>query len=246
MTDPTTPATTSRLGRTSTWLGRLAVLLALLGPAIAHFELVAPLTGFYTFAAGLICAVLGLAIGVLALLLGPGPTRAASGAGLIPSVAILLLVFVAAGAGENPPRINDITTDLANPPGFVTAATLPENQGRDMAYPGETFAEQQRAGYPDLGPLTLAVPPDEAFKQVAAAARSVPTWNITREDAGARALEGYDTSRVFRFKDDFVIEVRATDNGQSVVHMRSKSRDGRGDLGINAARIRAFLGRLQN
>lgn len=246
MAEGAQPARTSRLGRTSTWLGRLAVLLVILGPALAHFAIVAPMTGFNTFAAGFVAAVLGLALGLLALLLGPGPTRAASGAGLIPSVLVLLLAFVATGGGENPPRINDVTTDTENPPRFVTAPTLPENAGRDLTYPGDAFAEQQRAGYPDIGPLTLAKPPDEAFKQVAAAARSVPTWNITREDADARALEGYDTSEVFRFKDDFVIEVRATENGQSVVHMRSRSRDGYGDFGVNAARIRAFLGRLEN
>lgn len=239
-------ANTSRLGRLSTWLGRIAVLFVLLGPALAHFELVAPMTGFITFGLGLLFAVVGLAIGLLGLLLGPGPTRATTAAGIIPSIIVILLVFVASGAGENPPRINDITTDPDNPPRFVNAETLPENEGRDLGYPGEEFAAQQRAGYPDLAPLTLAMPPDEAFKQVAAAARSIDTWSITREDAEAHALEGYDTSRLFRFKDDFVIEVRPADNGQSVVHMRSKSRDGKGDIGANAARIRQFLSRLQN
>ncbi len=47
----------------------------------------------------------------------------------------------------------------------------------------------------------------------------------------------------FRFKDDFVIEVRDK-NGQSVVEIRSKSRDGQGDVGTNARRIRLFLAQL--
>lgn len=237
--------TTSRLGRISTWLGRFAVACAALGPALAYLEAVAPLTGFGIFAFALLCALLCLAIGLLALALGPAPTRATTGAGIIPAVIVILMVFVAAGAGTDAPRINDITTDPDDPPAFVHAQALPENAGRDLGYPGAAFAEQQRAGYPDLAGKPLAVPPDEAFKQAAATARTMDGWRITREDAEARALEGYDTSRLFRFKDDFVIVVRPV-NDQSVVHMRSKSRDGRGDMGANAARIRAYLARLGN
>ncbi|MDX2168512.1 MAG: DUF1499 domain-containing protein [Deltaproteobacteria bacterium] len=237
------PANTSRLGRISTWSGRLGIVAAVLGPALAHFEIVKPLAGFGVFAFGLLLAVLCLAIGLLALLLGPSATRPASAAGLIPAVLLILAVFVAAGAGENYPRINDITTDTMRPPIFIHAVTLPENAGRNMDYPGGDFPTQQQSGYPDLAPVTLAAPPDEAFKQVAATARSMDGWHITREDPTARVVEGYDTSRLFRFKDDFIIEVRPLD-GKSQVQMRSKSRDGKGDMGVNANRIRVFLARL--
>ncbi|MBX3024851.1 DUF1499 domain-containing protein [bacterium] len=240
------PATTSRLGRVSAWLGRVCLLLALLGPALAHFDLVAPLYGFGTFGLGLLVGIVSLALGAVALLLGPAGTRSATAAGLAIPVIVIGLVLLLSGARRNIPRINDIATDTDAPPQFVHAGTLPENAGRDMSYPGLAFAEQQKAGYPDLGPLPLAMPPDEAFKQVAAAARSMPSWVITREDPEAHALEGYDTTRLFHFRDDFVIEVRATPNGQSLVQMRSKSRDGKGDVGANAARIRAFFTRLES
>ena len=45
-------------------------------------------------------------------------------------------------------------------------------------------------------------------------------------------------------QDDFVVEVRPQDGG-SVVQMRSKSRDGKGDVGANAARIKAFFEKLR-
>jgi len=45
-------------------------------------------------------------------------------------------------------------------------------------------------------------------------------------------------------KKDFVIEVRDA-NGQSLVEMRSKSRNGKGDVGVNARRIRDFLTRVK-
>lgn len=240
------PATTSRLGRASAWLGRLCLLTVFLGPALAHFWIASPLAGFGLFLLGVLFGVLSVVVGLLALLIGPAGSRGATLAGMVVAFLVIVAVLIASGAGRNAPRINDITTDTAAPPQFVHAGTLPENAGRDMAYPGASFAEQQKGGYEDLGPLTLAMPPDEAFKQVAAAARSMPNWAITREDAAARALEGYDTSWLFHFKDDFVIEVRPAANGQSAVQMRSKSRDGKGDVGANAARIRAFFQRLKS
>lgn len=240
------PATHSALGRVSAWLGRLCIVAAILGPVLAHLELVAPLTGFAIFGVGLLLALVSLLVGLIGLVVGPAGTRGTTGGAILLPLLLIVATFVAAGAGMDDPRINDITTDPTTPPRFVTAPTLAENAGRDMAYPGAEFAQQQAAGYPDLAPLTLAMPPDEAFKQVAAAARSMPNWVITREDPAAHALEGHDTSGIFKFKDDFVIEVRPGANGQSIVQMRSKSRDGRGDMGVNAARIRAFFQRLQS
>lgn len=233
----------SRLGRVSTWLGRLSIVAVLLGPLVAHFELVRPIAGFAVFGVGVLLAVLSLLLGIVALAIGPAGTRGSTALGSIPAVLVVAVVFVASGGG-NVPRINDITTDTADPPVFVHALTLPENVGRDMAYPGEAFASQQRDGYGEIEAVTLASPPDEAFRRVAASARSIDGWVITREDPAARALEGYEVSKLFRFKDDFVIVVRDS-NGHSVVHMRSKSRDGQGDMGVNAKRIRTFLARVK-
>ncbi len=237
---------TSSLGRFTGWLGRLSILAAILGPVLAHFEVLAPFAGFVLFGIGLLLGVLGLVLGVIALLVGSGPTRGATFAGMLPPLVLIVAVYVANGAGTSVPRINDITTDTVNPPQFVNAGSLPENAGRDMTYPGESFAQQQGEGYSDLAPVQLATPPDEAFKQVAAAARSMEGWSITREDAAAHTLEGYETTKLFRFKDDFVIQVRPGDNGTSVVQMRSKSRDGKSDMGANAARIQAFFSRLRS
>ena len=49
---------------------------------------------------------------------------------------------------------------------------------------------------------------------------------------------------IFGFEDDVAIRVRDV-GGKSVIDMRSKSRDGRGDLGANAARIRAYVSALE-
>ena len=68
---------------------------------------------------------------------------------------------------------------------------------------------------------------------------------ITRDDTSQLTLEGVATSQLFKFRDDFVVRVRA-DGDASVVDMRSKSRDGIGDRGVNAARIRTFFAALKS
>ena len=65
-------------------------------------------------------------------------------------------------------------------------------------------------------------------------------WKITYEDPKTRTIEGVATTRLFHFQDDFVIQVRPASGG-SEVEMRSKSRDGKGDVGANYKRITAFF-----
>ena len=52
------------------------------------------------------------------------------------------------------------------------------------------------------------------------------------------------TSKVFRFKDDFVIQVRPADGGDSLVEMRSRSRQQQADLGSNYESHRELFQRL--
>lgn len=150
----------------------------------------------------------------------------------------LLLLWASACA----PMINDVTTTPDDPPSFRRATLLPENRGREMTYPNANITRQRKA-YPDLKPLGRNDPPESAYDAVLAAARRMPRWNIIGADAAARVIEAVATTGLMRFKDDVVIEVRPNGTG-SAVHMRSKSRAGKGDLGANAGRIRAFFEEL--
>lgn len=230
----------SRLARLTARLGVFAAVLFVVGPLLAHFEIVRPLAGFIAFALG---GILGLVAVILGLIALRGADRPLVYRGLIPALAVVALFVGAASRGRGVPRINDITTDTANPPQFVKAQFEPANLGRDMAYPGESFAAQQREGYPNLAPLRVTLAPDAAYAKVKSAVEAMPSWRITRDDPAAHTIEGVDSSWLFRFQDDFVIEVRPADGG-SAVHMRSKSRDGKGDLGANAGRIQGFFAAL--
>ena len=182
------PATTSRLGRVSTWLGRLCLVTVFLGPALAHFFIAAPIAGFGVFLLGVLFGVLAVIVGLLALIVGPAGSRGATLAGIVVALLVVVAVLVMSGARSDIPRINDITTDTENPPQFVHAGTLPENAGRDMAYPGATFAEQQKAGYADLGPVT---PGDAAGRGLQAGRRGraqhADVGDHARGCVGARA-----------------------------------------------------------
>lgn len=227
------------MGSSATRLGVAAVTLFVVGPALANLELVRPLVGFGTFILGGLMGLIATIVGLMAVLRGRG-----GAVGFLLGTGLTSVFLALASQGRGIPRINDITTDTERPPQFAHALSLPANQGRNMAYPGEEFARQQREGYPDLAGFKLDIPPESAFQKVESAARGLANTEITRVDVAKRELEGVTTSSMFRFRDDFVVEVRP-ENGGSVVHMRSKSRDGKGDMGANAARIRALFAKLR-
>jgi uncharacterized protein (DUF1499 family) len=144
------------------------------------------------------------------------------------------------------PAIHDITTDTDNPPGFVDVVPLRQAAGavNPPEYLGEAVAVQQRKAYPDIAPLDLTGAPAESFMRAAATARAMG-WEIVAEKPAEGRIEATAVTPWFGFKDDIVIRVAAIASG-SRIDVRSKSRVGRGDVGANAARIRAYLAKLRS
>lgn len=225
----------------------VAIAAIAAGMVSAHFGITTPFFGFQLLLIGFVVAVLGLICGLIALPMTyfsakrrPALSRAVAGT-LISLVIIAPILFIVSKTHRYP-LINDITTDTQSPPAFVKASELPANLGRDMKYNPEFAAIQNAAeAYKDLAPLHMAGQPDEVYKRVEILAGEVPNWQITGNDPQTRTLEGIATSRLFKFKDDFIVQVRPAPNGGSVVEMRSKSRDGKGDLGANYHRIMSFF-----
>lgn len=148
------------------------------------------------------------------------------------------------------PMINDITTTYPNPPEFVELKKIEKSRNYDY---NNSFYEIQVKAY-NLQPLNMNLTPDETFKKVEKVAQQMG-WHVVSVDPIARRLEAIDTTLLLRFKDDIVIEVRpaissTTDpsatSPSSAVHMRSKSRVGKGDLGKNAKRILSFFEALNS
>jgi uncharacterized protein (DUF1499 family) len=232
----------SRVASLSAWLGIAAVALAVAGPVSVWSGLAEPLRGFRTFGFGLLAGLLALLVGLVALWLTRpasgrgGRSRARIGVGL--GGALLLAVILPNLAAFQLPPINDITTSPGDPPLYVEIAGLEPNRGRDMGPAGPEFEAAQRAAYPDLAPIRLDADPTQAFTAARRAAVELG-WEIIAEDPATGRLEATDTSQLFQFVDDVAVRIRPADGGV-VIDVRSKSRDGRGDLGANADRIRAF------
>jgi len=142
------------------------------------------------------------------------------------------------------PSIHDITTDWDNPPQF--RAILPLRQAEEanpVAYEGAKITDQQRRAYPDIAPLTLDWAPTDALTRALKTAEQLG-WTVVATDLEAGRIEASQRSRWFGFTDDVVIRVAPAGNG-SRVDIRSVSRMGRGDFGVNAMRVRTYLAALR-
>jgi uncharacterized protein (DUF1499 family) len=137
------------------------------------------------------------------------------------------------------PRIHDITTDTDRPPAFVAIVPLRAGFPNPAAYDGPEVAALQKQGYPDLAPLMIAKPPAAVFPAAleAVQALGMEVVNATEKDG---RIEASARSLFFGFVDDMVIRLQA-DGAGTRVDVRSKSRDGRSDFGMNAARVRKVL-----
>jgi uncharacterized protein (DUF1499 family) len=242
---PTEPTALQRaLALTATIVARMALLAVLFGPIGIHAGWVAPLAGFTAFAAGLLLGLLAALLGVAGFLVARGESAAAARAraltALLTGAALGVVLIVSAWPGRGLPRINDITTTPDDPPMFQVAARDSANAARDMSYPA-AFAAQQRAAYPDLLPIPIEQPLADAFVRAQGAASALG-WEVMLSSPSEGLLEAQHVSRVFLFVDDIAVRVRPApgDPSHSLVDVRSKSRVGRGDVGANAKRIRAF------
>jgi uncharacterized protein (DUF1499 family) len=227
----------------------LAVLLVGIGVVGAHMGLIPPMTGFLAFLLSFAIAILALLFGLIGLARTSAPQRRPGRPKAVAGIVLGLLVAVPVGLtmwrwmSMPYPEINDITTDYDNPPEFVKP---PDLSADSMKYDRANFEPVQSKEYPKLDPLRLDERPDDAFAKVSAAAHTMPGWQIVDDDRTTRTIEGVETSYLFRFRDDFVIQVRpGPDANSSLVEMRSRSRDGTGDFGVNYNRIRAFFAMLK-
>jgi uncharacterized protein (DUF1499 family) len=228
-------------------LSLVAGAMTLIGVLGAFLGILSPFVGFRIFAAG---ALLGGLLSVIASLVGLVLSRGGrnpvarqrSLLGLSIGLGLLVVILGSAATGRRAPRINDITTDLVNPPAFAPAVVVEEYQGRNMKYPAE-FVEIVRESYPDLKPLHVATSPETTYERALEVAQSLG-WEIVAENPAHGQFDARQTTRIFHFVDDITVRV-TPDSGGSRVDARSKSRDGQGDFGVNAARIERFFEALR-
>jgi uncharacterized protein (DUF1499 family) len=141
------------------------------------------------------------------------------------------------------PPIHDITTDISNPPAFVSVLPLRKDAYNKPEYGGPDVAAQQTKAYPDIKTLTLNMPSDKAFSKALAVVENMG-WDIVAAEQKEGRIEATATTFWMGYKDDIVIRIKAHDK-MSNVDIRSEARVGKSDFGKNAKRIRIFLSEMQ-
>ena len=231
--------------RTSRWSRSLAITglaVAAAGLLLARYDLVPKLNGFMAMLGGGALAIVAAILGIVGLVLNlrrRTPSRNAALAGLALSLPFAVFLMTRPMSANGAPALHDITTDLANPPAFTTLPLRADN------LTGVETIENWRAiharAYPDLKPVRIARPVAVTF----AAAQKLAAeqgWRIAAADQASGTIEATASVSFIRFNDDVAIRIVPLDGGAaSLVDVRSVSRVGVGDLGVNARRIRAFL-----
>ena len=151
------------------------------------------------------------------------------------------------------PAIHDVSTDLADPPQFrmlaLRADNLDDVPGADDAEmkglnPQQRWESLHRNAYGDVRTVRISEPVIDVVAKAERLAKA-RDWDVAIADPIEGRVEATATTALFRFKDDVVLRVRPSEDGKgSVVDMRSVSRVGVSDLGVNAKRVRAFLADL--
>jgi len=160
------------------------------------------------------------------------------------SLVLIVVPLQQRSVGARTPPIHDVTTDTDNPPVFVAIAQRRADAPNPITYGGPEVARLQNDAYPDIRPVILNLPRDQAYRRAYELADQ-SGWRIIDADEVEGRIEA--TARTFWFglREDVV--VRLTPLGErTVVDVRSSSRAGESDRGSNARRVRAYLQALSS
>jgi len=239
---------------------RAAVLLGIGAVAAALVAAVGSGMGMWGFRAGFAAlrylfyaAAAGAVLGLVGLIMARRRPKLmlANLAALVVALGFVLYLGNLYRIATSVPAIHDVTTNLDDLPQFSRLTVRPDNlekvpdEGKaelKAMPPEERWKAVHRTHYGDIRTVRLATPPAQTIRRAAALARE-RGWQVALVDGNS--VEATATSTFFRFKDDVVVRVRPAPDGGSLVDMRSISRVGGSDVGMNARRIRKFLADLQ-
>ncbi|MCW3058450.1 MAG: DUF1499 domain-containing protein [Capsulimonas sp.] len=96
----------------------------------------------------------------------------------------------------------------------------------------------ESADYPELRSRVYYAEPGTALAAAQQAMRSLPHWRVIHIDDENDTIDAEVETTIGKFLDDVTLYVQPQGIGQIRVVIRSRSRQGRGDLGQNAQHIR--------
>ena len=243
MNDAQQPVSGTQPCKWAVWIAAAGIVVTLIG--ILGATPLGPFTAMLSLTLGSLLLVIGAVVAAIGLVRSRGTAGQASfpltaGALTVGVAAIInAVVFISSGGG---PPIHDISTDTVSPPQFVAVVGLRGPNDNPPKYAGNESAQLQLEAYPDIQTIVLLNPRGFVFEQALTVAEDMG-WEIVASNADEGRIEATATTPWVGFKDDVVVRIQA--KGPEIrVDLRSKSRLGRGDMGVNAKRVRAFRDRL--
>jgi uncharacterized protein (DUF1499 family) len=238
--------------RKAVWSQRLALLFLILFAITFGLHRIGELptpVAMKLFGAAIAGAAIAAGMGLVAL---AGIWREGyTGAGRAAAGVLVGAVMLAAPLWSLPdllalPRIHEVTTDPQSPPAFQKLAAQRKEVGANAAAYQSDVSLQAKA-YPDIKPLPVNRPTEDAYSAVREAVKNL-NWSIVAENPPANGrtgtIEATDRSSIFGFTDD--VAIRVSGQGRSArVDVRSSARHGDHDLGRNAERVRTLFSEVK-
>lgn len=151
-------------------------------------------------------------------------------------VAVLVLVVAVLAAGQAGLFAGKTPTDLGVVNGRLKPPSRTENSVSSQA---GLYPDHPMKAYAEIAPITFTGEGRAAIDRIRGIVESTPGARVIR--AEPTYLYAQFQTRWLNFVDDAEF---FADEGAKVVHVRSASRIGRGDLGVNRARIEAIRKRF--
>ena len=170
------------------------------------------------------------------------PDLRAVAVGLVISLLAVGYVMQLQQSFASTPPIHNISTDTEDPPQFIEVVALRGDASNPLDFDAATIAPLQAEFYPWVAPLTMPATPEAAFAKALAALKGMGL-EVVAEHPQQGLIEATATTFWFGFKDDVAVRVRPHAQGAQI-DVRSISRVGRSDGGVNAKRIGEILRRL--
>ena len=223
-------------------IGLMVLVLPFVGAMGYRVEIWDHNMGMAMVIAGIFLSVVGLLggiIGLICLLVGRQMDFISFFLiGVALSIGWASYIYVKYAEVQDLPLTNDVSTDVWDPPKFIAIVGEREMMEGISAYTDQK-RELQQEGYPDLTTLYVPLSIEDSFYLASKIIKRFE-WELVSSDPEAGILEATDTTFWFGFKDDIVIRIRASNTG-SLIDVRSASRKGVSDLGVNAQRVQKFL-----
>lgn len=237
----------SKFAGWSRWLGVLSVPVLVIAALARHVGLIDPPSTIGAVALGSGMGGLAVILAVAALIgiwrdgrLGLGDAVT----GLVPGLIASAPLAFTAWAVLAYPRLNDISTDSADPPLFLVDTRAGLFAANSINPPPTVEREAQQGAYPDIASRRFPLAPALLFEAARLTVKAFGWRVISEAPPGAEAhigiIQAEVLTRVFALPDDVVIRVMPDPYGARM-DIRSASRYGAHDLGTNAQRIRKFF-----